>query len=87
MTLGIYIMAPEPILNLSHQSVCLYVYPLLVARQRLGKNITAGTDKHATIEELLDASFSVRFLSSQRRRFVPPRNFYSPTRQRVAWIA
>jgi hypothetical protein len=36
--LGMYIMAPEPIstayfLNSSHQSVCLYVYPV-VARQR-----------------------------------------------------
>jgi hypothetical protein len=36
-------MAPEPIstayfINPSHQSVCLYVYPPIVARQQLGKN-------------------------------------------------
>jgi hypothetical protein len=40
-------MAPEPIstvyfINPSQQSVCLYVYPLIVARQRLGKTVTAG---------------------------------------------
>jgi hypothetical protein len=28
------------------------------ARQRLGRNVTAVTNTHATIEELLDASFS-----------------------------
>jgi hypothetical protein len=28
-----------------------------VARQRLGRNITAVTNTHATIEQLLDASF------------------------------
>jgi hypothetical protein len=43
MKLGI--MAPEPIsmayfINLSHQ----YVYPPIVARQRLGKNVTATTN-------------------------------------------
>jgi hypothetical protein len=31
----------------------------IVARQRLGKNVTAITNTHATIEELLDASFSM----------------------------
>jgi hypothetical protein len=45
--------------------VCLYVYPLIVARQRvgenplivdrqwLGRNVTAVTNTHATIGELL----------------------------------
>jgi hypothetical protein len=49
--------------------VCVSVYPpivarqrlgknpLIVARQRLGRNVTAVTNTHATIEELLDASF------------------------------
>jgi hypothetical protein len=42
MKLGMYIMAPEPIstayfINPSHQSVCLYVSPPIVARQRKGK--------------------------------------------------
>jgi hypothetical protein len=33
--------------------------PPTVARQRLGRNVTAVTNIHATIEELLDASFSI----------------------------
>jgi hypothetical protein len=65
MKLGTYIMAREPIstayfINPSRQSVCLYLYPPVVARQRLGKNVTAATNTHATIEELLDASFYMR---------------------------
>jgi hypothetical protein len=39
--------------------------PLTVARQRLGRNVTAVTNTHATIEELLDASFSMWPLSYQ----------------------
>jgi hypothetical protein len=31
----------------------------IVARKLLGRNVTAVTNTHATIEELLDASFSV----------------------------
>jgi hypothetical protein len=31
--------------------------PLIYARQRLGRNVTAVTNTHATIKELLDASF------------------------------
>jgi hypothetical protein len=31
--------------------------PFIVAGQRLGRNVTAVTNTHATIEELLDASF------------------------------
>jgi hypothetical protein len=67
MKLGMYITAPEPILttyfiNPSHQSVCLYVHPSIVVRQRLGKNVTAATNTHTTIEELLDAPFSMRFV-------------------------
>jgi hypothetical protein len=33
--------------------------PLIVARQQLGRYVTAVTNTHATIEELLDASFSM----------------------------
>jgi hypothetical protein len=29
--------------------MCLYVYPPIVARQRLGRNVTAVTNTHATI--------------------------------------
>jgi hypothetical protein len=41
------------------------VYPLTVARQRLGRNVTAVTNAHATIDELLDASFSMWLVSYQ----------------------
>jgi hypothetical protein len=65
-----YIMAPEPIstayfTNPSHQSLCLCVYPLIVARQQLGKNVTAVTNTPATTE-LLDVSFSMRFVLYKR---------------------
>jgi hypothetical protein len=43
MKLGMYIMAPEPIstayfINPSHHSVCLYVYPPIVASKALVKH-------------------------------------------------
>jgi hypothetical protein len=65
MELGTYIMASEPIstayfINPSHQCLCLYVYSPIVARQRLGKNVTAATNTKETIEELLDPLFSMR---------------------------
>jgi hypothetical protein len=69
MKLGLYTMVPEPVstayvINASHQSVCLYLY---VAWQWLGKNVTAAMNTHATIEELLDPSFSMRSLSYQKK--------------------
>jgi hypothetical protein len=45
-------------------SVCLYVY---VARQRLEENVTPATNTHVTIEELLDAKFSMRTVSCGMR--------------------
>jgi hypothetical protein len=48
-------------------SVCLYVYPPNIVRQRLGKHVQAATNTHAKIEELLDALSSVRSLSHQRK--------------------
>jgi hypothetical protein len=68
--LDTYIMAREPIWmgyfrNTSHQSVCLYVYYRNVARQRIGKKVTVAMNTHETIEELLDASFSMRSVSYQ----------------------
>jgi hypothetical protein len=33
--------------------------PPIVARQRLGRDVTAVTNTHAAIEELLDASFLI----------------------------
>jgi hypothetical protein len=41
--------------------------PPIVARQRLGKNVTAATNTHAKIEELLEASFSMPSVSYQRK--------------------
>jgi hypothetical protein len=38
---------------------------LIVARQRLVRNVTAVTNTHAIIEELLDASFSMWPVSYQ----------------------
>jgi hypothetical protein len=45
----------------SHLGVC--VSPLIVARQRLGKHVPAGTDTHATIEELFGEVFPTRSVS------------------------
>jgi hypothetical protein len=39
--------------------------PPIVARQRLGRNVTVVTNTHATIEELLDAPFSLWPVSYQ----------------------
>jgi hypothetical protein len=55
-------------INASHQSLCLYVsvyVSSIVARQRLGKKVIAATNTHATIEELLDVSFSIWSVSYQ----------------------
>jgi hypothetical protein len=38
-------------------SVYISAYPPVIAKQRLSKNDTMATNTHATIEELLDASF------------------------------
>jgi hypothetical protein len=57
-------------INLSHPPIVarqrLSKSPPVVARQRLGKNDTAATNIHV-IEELLDASFSIRSVSYQRK--------------------
>jgi hypothetical protein len=72
MKLGMYIMAHEPrstayIINPSHQSVCLYVYPPLVPREGLGENVTTVKNTHETTEEMLNAPFSTRSVSYQRK--------------------
>jgi hypothetical protein len=43
--------------------VCLHVYTPIIVRQRLSKNVTAATNTHAKIEEMLEASFSMQFMS------------------------
>jgi hypothetical protein len=59
MKFGMYIMASQPIstayfINPAHQSLSVCVFPY-VARQRLGKNVTAATNTHATMEGLVNA--------------------------------
>jgi hypothetical protein len=51
----------------SHQFMCLYVYPNVVATQRLGKNITTTKNRHVTIEALVDTSFSIWSVSYKRK--------------------
>jgi hypothetical protein len=68
-------MAPEPIseayfIDPSHQSVCLYVYTSIVARQWLSKNVTVAMNTHATIEGLLDALFSVWSMSYEGKQAI-----------------
>jgi hypothetical protein len=75
MKLGMYIMAPQPVstayfLNPSHQSVYLYVYPPILVRQRFGKNVTATTTTHATIEELLYMSYQGKQAISSSQSFL-----------------
>jgi hypothetical protein len=78
MKLDMYIMAPEPIttaycINPSHQSLCLFVYPLIVARQRLGKNVMRQ-QIHLKTEELSDGLFLCGpFRMKESRRLVLPR--------------
>jgi hypothetical protein len=58
-------------------SVCLCFYmciPLIIAREWLGKQICMETNARATIDKLLDASFSyaVCVISKESRRLVLP---------------
>jgi hypothetical protein len=43
------------------------VFPPIVARERLGKNVTVAMNIHARIEELLDALFSEQPMSYERK--------------------
>jgi hypothetical protein len=54
-------------INSCYQFVCLYVYASIIARQRLGKNVTTETNTHVTTGELLEASFYMRSVSHQRK--------------------
>jgi hypothetical protein len=56
------------VLHKSLPSVCVFVCsPPIVARQRVGKDVTAATNTHPTIQELLDASFYMRSASYHRK--------------------
>jgi hypothetical protein len=64
-------MANEPIsieyfMNPSHQSASVCVPPT-IAKQRLGKDVTAATETHAAIEDLLDVYFCMRSVSYYRK--------------------
>jgi hypothetical protein len=69
--ISMYITATESIstayyTNPSHQPVCLYVYPTVIARQRLGKKLTAATNIQAIIRGFLKASFYLQSVPYQR---------------------
>lgn len=51
---------------LKSAAVCLYVIPLIDARQRLSKHFHAAKNVQETIQEPTYASFSVRSASCQR---------------------
>jgi hypothetical protein len=46
--------------------VCMCT-PLIVAKQQMGKHVPAATNTHATVEELLDPSFSLRSVSYEKK--------------------
>jgi hypothetical protein len=53
------------VLHKSLPSGSVYVFLPVVAMQRLRKNVTTATNTHATVEELLDESFSMASMSYQ----------------------
>jgi hypothetical protein len=80
MELGMYVIAPEPIstvyfINLSHQSLCLYVYSLTVVRQRFGKNFIAATNTETTNKGIVGrvVFHAARIVSKKSRLLVLPR--------------
>jgi hypothetical protein len=50
--------------------VCVCIPPPIVARQRVGRNVTGVTNTHATIGKLLDASFSMWPVSYQGKKAI-----------------
>jgi hypothetical protein len=71
MKLYMYVMAPEPVsaayfINPSHQSACLYVYRRVSLIGNGSVDTFPWQRTHATIEELLKASFPIRSVSYQR---------------------
>jgi hypothetical protein len=83
--LGMYtsIVASEPIstahfMNLSHQSLCLYVYPPSIARQRLCNNVIEATNTHAEVEGIVwrVVFYAVSIVSKGNGRLVLPRTSF-----------
>jgi hypothetical protein len=83
MKLGICITVPDPIstahfINPSHQSVCLYVYPLVVLRQRRSKKRYRGQE-HARNNKRIVGSvvfYAVRVVTKESRRLGLARTSY-----------
>jgi hypothetical protein len=75
-------MTPDPtsavyFINPSHQSLCLFAYPLFVARQRLGKHVTIATNTHARKRIIGDAvSYTVRVVLKECGRLILPRTCF-----------
>jgi hypothetical protein len=91
LNVDMYIMAPEPIskayfLNVSQQSVCLYLYPPppIVAGQRLGKHVPGATktrnNKRIDGRIILCAA---RVVSKEKRGLVLPRTSCSA---HISWV-
>jgi hypothetical protein len=73
MNLGAYNLTPMPISTPAHQSVCLYVYPPLVARQRLGKDVWASTNTRNNMRMVgRVVSYMVRVLSKEIMLLILP---------------
>lgn len=71
MKLGMCVMTTQSTLTEhfavpSHQSACLYVYPLILVRRQHGRDVFAATNTHETREGFFIASLSVRSASYQR---------------------
>jgi hypothetical protein len=70
-----YIMETEPtstacFINPSHQSLCLYVYPVIIARHLLGKCLSPlllGKNVPVAMRNYWEASFSMLSVSYQRK--------------------
>jgi hypothetical protein len=58
--------------------------PPIVARQRLGKHVPAATNTQATIEVLLDASFSMRSVGWKQNRVVVIPRIYCISQCKIA---
>jgi hypothetical protein len=75
--LGVYIMASEPIsaayfINPSRQSLWLYVYPSIIARQQLSRNVTEATKAHATNRRIIGCIvfYEVHAISKEGSRLI-----------------
>jgi hypothetical protein len=54
----------------AYEIVLLFVcrlFPLIIARQELGKDVPAATNTHETLENFLDGSFSLQSVSHERK--------------------